>query len=342
MEVQPQISASPLADLATTDLHPLRFQNQFLEKLWGGQKIKSVFGKENPSLANCGETWEVSGVPGRPSVVAEGPLAGYSLAELTEHYGPQLLGEQNHRTYGTEFPLLVKLIDAADDLSVQVHPDDALARERHGSFGKTEMWYVLDADPEAQLIAGFNQPMTQERYLQAMEEGNLSDFLNREAVSPGDVFFIPAGRIHTIGRGILLAEIQQSSDVTYRIYDFDRRDADGNLRELHTEQAVAALDYAHYPQYKHQVAEEPNVFQTLVDSPFFTVQRLSLDISHTISEQTFDSFEILLAVKGALVVKTDQGSCTLKAGEALLMPAVIPHYTLEPKGPAQVLRAFIR
>ncbi|HAP64187.1 MAG TPA: hypothetical protein DCR93_33460 [Cytophagales bacterium] len=184
--------------------------------------------------------------------------------------------------------------------------------------------------------------MTQERYLQAMDEGTLMDFLNRESVSPGDVFFIPAGRIHTIGRGILLAEIQQSSDVTYRIYDFDRRDAEGNLRELHTGQAVAALDYQHYPQYKDRVAEETNVFQTLVESPFFTVQRLSLDTRHTVSEQTLDSFEILLAVKGSLTVQSDQGRYVLTAGEALLMPACVEHYSLNPKGPARLLRAFIR
>lgn len=338
----PENANSSLADLSAISLHPLRFHTHYLEKIWGGQRIQQVFGKSDPQASNCGETWEISGVPGRPSIVSEGPLAGRSLAELTRFYGPLLLGKRNHSLYGEEFPLLLKLIDAADDLSVQVHPDDALARARHGSFGKTEMWYVLDAEPEARLIAGFSEEMSREKYLQAIERGTLMESLNRETVSNGDVFFIPAGRIHTIGKGILLAEIQQSSDVTYRIYDFDRPDADGNLRELHTQQAVDALDFATYSQYKDRVTEELNVWQTLVNSPFFTVQRLTMDNPFSVAEALLDSFEMVLVIGGQVTLTTNEGSYELRPGEAILVPACVRSYELNPLGQSQLLRAFIR
>src|SRR5882757_2449180 len=244
-------------------LYPLKFKTIYKDKIWGGQKIKTYLHKDFGSLPNCGETWEISGVKSDVSVVADGELAGESLADLLEKYQSELVGQKVYAHFGNIFPLLVKFIDANEDLSIQVHPNDELAKKRHNSFGKTEMWYVIEADPGSTLIAGFNKELTQQEYLDKFNSGHLMDILNKEDVKAGDVFFLPAGRVHTIGKGLLIAEIQQTSDITYRIYDFDRVDAQGNKRELHTEEALAALDYKVHPDYKtiypHQVNGAVNV-----------------------------------------------------------------------------------
>ncbi|HEX9957154.1 MAG TPA: type I phosphomannose isomerase catalytic subunit, partial [Fibrella sp.] len=200
-------------------LYPLTFTPLFKDKIWGGHKIKSILGKDFPAgpdgpLPNCGETWEISGVPGNISVVKEGALVGETLQAVLERFGPELVGKHVYERYGNEFPLLVKFIDANDDLSIQVHPNDELARERHNSFGKTEMWYIMQADPGAKLNSGFNREVTKEEYVKAVADNTITDILNIEEVEPGDVFFLPAGRVHYIGKGLLLAEIQQTSDVT--------------------------------------------------------------------------------------------------------------------------------
>jgi len=232
-----------------SDLYPFKFQTIFKEKIWGGQKIKSILGKEFSPLSNCGETWELSVVDGNISVVDSGHLQGTKLTELLDSYGAQIVGNRIYNECGSDFPLLIKFIDANDDLSIQVHPDDHLALARHQSKGKTEMWYVLQADVNSSLISGFNQPLDKSTYLQYFNENRLEEVLNRENVKSGDVIFIPSGRVHTIGKGILLAEIQQTSDITYRIYDFDRLNADGNSRELHVEQALDAIDFKYYDSY---------------------------------------------------------------------------------------------
>lgn len=220
-------------------LYPLTFETIFKDKIWGGQKIKTILGKDFSPLPNCGETWEVSDVDGNLSVVKEGGLQGKSLHELVEQYKGDLVGDHVYEKYGNRFPLLVKFIDANDDLSIQVHPDDKLAAERKSGFGKTEMWYIMQADEGAKLNSGFNREVTQEEYVKAVADNTIQDLLNIETAQPGDVFFLPAGRVHYIGKGLLLAEIQQTSDTTYRIYDFDRVDATtGQKRELHTEQEI--------------------------------------------------------------------------------------------------------
>jgi len=223
-------------------LYPLKFTPIYKDKIWGGNKIKSVLNKDFGGLPNCGESWELSGVDGNVSVVSNGYLAGNTLEELLEVYMGDLAGDEVYEHFGNEFPLLIKFIDANDDLSIQVHPNDEMAAERHNSYGKTEMWYVLQADKGSKLQSGFNQQVDQEKYLEKLEKTELTDILNFEEVTAGDVFFIPAGRVHAIGRGILLAEIQQTSDITYRIYDYDRRDDKGNPRELHTDLALDAID----------------------------------------------------------------------------------------------------
>ncbi|WNJ18707.1 type I phosphomannose isomerase catalytic subunit [Pontibacter sp. G13] len=327
--------------LQTVTLYPLRFETIFKEKLWGGQKIKTMLNKDFGTLANCGETWEISGVDGNISVVREGNLAGKTLVELIQEFKGDLLGKQVYERFGEEFPLLVKFIDANDDLSIQVHPDDELAKERHDSFGKTEMWYIFQADEGSKLIAGFNQPVDKASYQQHFEEGKLMDILNQEAVNADDVYFLPAGRVHTIGKGLLLAEIQQTSDITYRIYDFDRRDSEGNLRELHVEQALDAIDYNHYPEYKTAYDHAPEQGVNLVSCPYFVTNRLNFSEPSTRDYSALDSFVIYVCVEGSLTLKFEEGSVEIAKGDAYLLPATIDSVELIPHESYKMLEAWV-
>src|ERR1700739_2128238 len=257
-----------------SSLYPLKFKTIFKDKIWGGQKIRTYLHKDFGSLPNCGETWEISGVKSDVSIVANGELEGKSLADLLEKYQGELVGNEVYKHFGNTFPLLVKFIDANDDLSIQVHPNDELAKKRHNSFGKTEMWYVIEADPGSTLISGFNQPMDEQKYLEKFNSGHLMDILNREDVKAGDVYFLPAGRVHTIGKGLLIAEIQQTSDITYSIYDFDRVDDKGTKLELHTQEAIDAIDYNFYPDYKTKYQPKKNETVKLVKCPYFTTNLL--------------------------------------------------------------------
>ncbi len=320
-------------------LYPLKFTPFFLDKIWGGNKISQVLGKDTGGLPNCGETWELSGVKGRISVVADGPLAGRSLDELMQEYKEELAGTTVFKEYGTEFPLLIKFIDAAEDLSIQVHPDDDLAAARHKGKGKTEMWYIMDADPGATLIAGFNQPMNREKYLEYFHSGAIEEVLNREEVSPGDVFYIPAGRIHTIGKGIMLAEIQQTSDITYRIYDFDRRDSEGNLRELHTEMAVDALDFKYREAYKTPYSRRKNHRNPVVDERYFSTNKLILDQPMTLSLDG-EKLKILICVEGSGRLQWEDGEASLTRGEVVLVPACLPEVKLVPAAELHVLEVM--
>lgn len=322
-------------------LYPLKFQPILKEKLWGGQKINTILGKDLGSLDNCGETWEISGVPENISMVEEGPLKGLSLPKLIEMYKGQLLGEKVYSQHGTDFPLLVKFIDAHQDLSIQVHPPDSLALERHQSLGKTEMWYIFQADPGSRLIAGFNQPLSREKYRHHLETHTLDEILNHEEAAADDVYFIPAGRVHTIGKGLLLAEIQQTSDITYRIYDFDRVDKNGRQRELHTEAALDAIDYQHYPQYKTSYDKSINRVAKLVTCPYFEINRLSFDQDTKRSYATLDSFVIYVCVAGKLQVHWNGQHITVMKGQAMLLPAYIKEVTLIALPSFKVLEAYI-
>src|ERR1700742_4057963 len=288
-------------------LYPLKFKTIYKDKIWGGQKIKTYLHKDFGNLPNCGETWEISGVKTDVSVVADGPLKGERLDQLLEQYQGGLVGEKVYAHFGNIFPLLVKFIDANDDLSIQVHPNDELAKKRHNSFGKTEMWYVIEADKGSTLITGFNQPVTEQIYLDKFNSGHLMDILNREDVTAGDVFFLPAGRVHTIGKGLLIAEIQQTSDITYRIYDFDRVDDKGNKRELHTEEAVDAIDYNFYPEYKTKYQPEKDKTVHLVSCPYFTTNVLDATKDAEKDYSNLDSFVIYVCLEGELVVKYNGG-----------------------------------
>ncbi|MEZ4774901.1 MAG: type I phosphomannose isomerase catalytic subunit [Bacteroidia bacterium] len=323
-------------------LYPLSFKTIFKDKLWGGQKIRTILGKEFAPLPNCGETWEISGVAGNVSVVKNGPLEGKNLTELIESFQGRLMGQRVYEKFGNEFPLLVKFIDANDDLSIQVHPDDELAKARHNSFGKTEMWYIFQADEGSGLIAGFNRPLTRELYEIYFESGRIMEILNHEKVTPGDVFFLPAGRVHTIGKGLLLAEIQQTSDITYRIYDFDRRDDAGNLRELHVEEALDAIDYNFYREYKTNYPKVKNEAVTIVSSPYFSTQKIEADQPLRRDYSGIDSFVIFVCVGGSLIIKDQLGNqLPLQLGETCLLPAAIDYVELIPNGEYTLLEAWV-
>ena len=324
-----------------SDLYPLKFKTIFKDKIWGGQKIKTILGKDFDPLPNCGETWELSGVEGNISTVSNGALIDQPLTELINKYQDRLVGQGIYQKYGNEFPLLVKFIDANDDLSIQVHPNDQLAKQRHDSFGKTEMWYIIQADEGAKLISGFNQPLDKNKYLESFNKGELTDILNAEEVHKGDVFFIPAGRVHTIGKGLLLAEIQQTSDVTYRIYDFDRTDDQGNKRELHVEAALDAIDYKHYDHYKTSYEDQKDAQVKLVRCPYFTTNKFSLTDDMELDNSSLDCFKIYVVVDGEGIMSGDGFSESLTLGDVVLVPAEIKKYRVETSIGVTLLESYI-
>lgn len=311
-------------------LYPLKFAPIYKDKIWGGNKIQTVLNKDFGDLPNCGESWELSGVEGNISEVSNGFLAGNTLEELIEVYMGDLVGDHIFDNFGVEFPLLIKFIDANDNLSIQVHPDDELSKKRHNAFGKTEMWYVIQADSVSTLQSGFNQQVDQEQYLEKLEKNELTDILNFEEVAAGDVYFIPAGRVHAIGKGILLAEIQQTSDVTYRIYDYDRRDDEGNPRELHTELALDAIDFTLFPEYKSSYGPKPNESVELAKCKYFTTNVLELNTAIEKDYNQLDSFVIYICLEGELQIETESGSETVQKGETILIPASIESVQLNP------------
>ncbi len=324
-------------------LYPLKFVTQYKDKIWGGNKIKTVLNKDFSPLSNCGETWEISAVEGNVSVVANGYLAGNDLQELAEIYMGDLLGEKVYQRFGPEFPLLIKFIDANDDLSIQVHPDDQLSKQRHNAYGKTEMWYVLQADRGAKLNSGFNQEMDQEKYLKFLEEKKLMEILNFEEVTPGDVFFMPAGRVHAIGKGILLAEIQQTSDVTYRIYDYDRCDDKGNPRELHTDLAIGAIDFRFHEKYKTDYIEKLNESSEIVNCEYFTTNVLVFNQPLEKDYNAIDSFVIYMCLDGSCEIVSENGTEQLAKGETILIPASLENLELVPKSPSvKLLEVYIQ
>lgn len=320
-------------------LYPLKFKAILKDKIWGGPRLRKVLGKKASDKA--GESWEISGVEGDISVVENGYLAGNSLQELAEVYMGDLLGDRIYEKFGLEFPLLIKFIDASDVLSVQVHPDDRLAKERHNSYGKTEMWYIIESD-QGELIAGFNRELDREYYLKSVREGKLKEILNHEAVSAGDVYYMPAGRVHAIGAGVLLAEIQQTSDVTYRIYDWDRTDEQGNPRELHTDLAVDAIDFDFHSSYKTPYQGLLNNTVSVVDSPYFSTSVIQLDQPVEKDYNLIDSFVIYICVEGAAGITYPGGAESLKKGETVLIPAELKNLAIVPTEPTTLLEVYIK
>jgi len=322
-------------------LYPLKFRTIYKDKIWGGQKIRTYLHKDFGSLPNCGETWEISGVKSDVSIVADGELEGQSLADLLEKYKDELVGKKVYDHFGNIFPLLVKFIDANEDLSIQVHPNDELAKKRHDSFGKTEMWYVIEVDPGSTLIAGFNRELNEQQYLEKFNSGHIMDILNKEDVKAGDVFFLPAGRVHTIGKGLLIAEIQQTSDITYRIYDFDRLDDKGNKRELHVEESLAAIDYKHYPEYKTEYQPQKDHTVKLVSCPYFTTNLLDFTKSASKDYTNLDSFVIYVCLEREFTVKYNNNTYPVKMGDCILLPKSIDKVELETVSGFKILESFI-
>ena len=326
------------------NLYPLKFTPICKEKIWGGNKLKELLNKEYPGLPNCGESWEISGVQDEVSVVSNGFLTGNSLEELIEVYMGDLVGEKVYEKFGTEFPLLIKFIDANDNLSIQVHPNDELSMERHDAFGKTEMWYVVQADPGSTLISGFNRKIYKEGYLNYFKNGQLEEILNYEEAKAGDVFFMPAGRVHAIGKGIVVAEIQQTSDVTYRIYDFNRVDDHGNPRELHTDLAVDAIDYKYETSYRTDYKSENDQSVKLVDCQYFTTNILQLADSVDRDFTDLDTFVIYICLEGKFTLSWEDQAIDVNKGDSVLVPAQINNFALSnSKGSAvKLLEVYIK
>ena len=310
-------------------LYPLKFIPIFKSKVWGGNAIKEVLGLDYGKMPNCGEAWMLSGLEGEESVVANGFLEGNTLVDLVEVYMGDLVGEEVYRRFGLQFPLLFKWIDATADLSVQVHPDDELALEREGGLGKDEMWFIRQAEMGARLVCGFEPGVNQMKYLKALKEGKIEDILHQEEVSRGDLFHIPAGTVHALRAGILLAEIQQSSDTTYRIYDWNRMGTDGKPRQLHVEQALKALGFGDGPQGRKPAVEAGkipysrvlNTSNLMLDTPHFRVNYLPLNQGVEKDFTGTDSFVAYLCSAGGGVLKADGKAVEIKQGELVLVPA---------------------
>ena len=329
-------AARPITFLMS-QLYPLKFKPIFKEKLWGGQKIRTVLGKDFGTIDNCGETWELSGVPGNVSEIANGSKKGQLLTDLIEVSKADLVGYSVFKHFGHEFPLLIKFIDADQDLSVQVHPDDVLAKERHNCAGKTEMWYILQADEGASLINGFVKDTNREEYEEYFNNGKIMELLHTEKVKSGDVYYLPAGRVHTIGKGLMIAEIQQTSDITYRIYDFDRVDKHGNKRELHIEEALDAIDFSKPNQLKSKYETISNQANPIVATPYFSTNKLILNQTKKINRTELDCFKIYIAVGGSGKIE----DVTIKFGEVVLVPACMKEFTIEPDGELELLETYI-
>jgi mannose-6-phosphate isomerase len=322
------------------DLYPLKFKPIFKEKIWGGNKIQSVFGMDNSPLPNCGEAWVLSGYGEEISEVTNGFLVENRLDELIEVYMGDLVGETVYEKYGNKFPLLIKILDASDWLSIQVHPDDKLAESRHKDLGKTEMWYIANAEPGAELISGFNREMNPELYISNLKNGTLKEIMNYEKVHQGDVYFMPAGRVHALGPGILLFEIQQTSDLTYRIYDFDRVDDNGNPRQLHTDLALDALDFKKYSTYRTEYQPEFNKTVPVVESTYFNTSLIHFGMPVVKDYSGLDSFVILQCADGICHIEYDGGTETIKAGEVILIPAIMEKIRIVPLVDTKILEVY--
>lgn len=323
-------------------MYILKFHDIYKSPIWGGSKIAS-FKDKQIDLETLGESWEISAVEGDVSVVANGSDAGMSLDNLVARYGARLMGKHVSDYFGTTFPLLIKFIDAHDNLSIQVHPDDTLARNRHNAFGKTEMWYVIDAEPGAGLYSGLAHSITPEEYMQHVADNTIMDVLQFHSVKPGDVFYLPSGRIHAIGRGVFIAEIQQTSNITYRIFDYNRVDSDGKPRELHTEYAREAIDYNYYGNVKSEYEPKRNEAVELVDCPYFTTTLLDLDAPCNRPVAVYDSFVAYVCMQGSVRIVANNGTWVdLVQGETCLVPAEIISVEITPTPDVKLLECYVR
>jgi mannose-6-phosphate isomerase len=322
-----------------SDLYPLKFETVLKEKVWGGNALAERYNKKHTGGGNIGESWEVSAVSDFVSVVSNGFLAGNNLGELIEVYMGDITGDTVYETFGNEFPLLIKLIEARQDLSIQVHPDDELAKKRHQAYGKTEMWYILESENGARIYTGFKEGVTMEMYQAAVQNGTIAELMNVEEARPGDVFFTPAGRVHAIGAGIVLAEIQQTSDITYRIFDWNRTGKE--KRELHTDLALDAIDFNAAGKTRMRTEPVFNTSRNLVSCEFFNADILRFNAPVRKEYFLRDSFNIYICTDGEFIIRWDDKHDHVKKGETVLVPAMIKEVTLEPEGQASLLEVYI-
>lgn len=324
-----------------SELYPLKFETVLKEKVWGGNALASRYNKKSSSAGSVGESWEISAVSGNVSVVSNGFLAGNNLEELIEVYMGDITGDAIYEKFGNEFPLLIKFIEAREDLSVQVHPGNELAKKRHNAYGKTEMWYILDSGNDSKIYTGFHEGVTKEIYLDAVARGNIAELLNVEKADPGDAFFTPAGRVHAIGAGIVLVEIQQTSDITYRIFDWNRKSSGKEKRELHTDLALDAIDFKASGSSKIKMMPELDKTGNLVNCEFFNTNVLWF--SSNIKREFYlnDSFVIYICTDGGFTIRWDSGEEEMIKGETVLLPAMIKEAVLEPHGSARLLEIYI-
>lgn len=323
-------------------LYPLKFKHIYKDKIWGGNRFSETFGRTDCNSSNCGESWEISAVQDNISVVSNGFLKGNNLQEIVEIYMDELVGQRVYEKFGDEFPLLIKFIDTNDDLSIQVHPDDEIAKKRHKAYGKTEMWYVVDADVDGNLIVGFEKNSSKQEFAQALKDNTFPNLLHSEVVRKNDVFYIPAGRIHALGKGLLIAEIQQTSDITYRIYDWNRVDDKGNSRELHTDLAMDVIDYEAQDDYKIHYDLQNDVTTKLVSCEYFTTNLIQFDCPVVKDYYPIDSFVIYMCLEGSVLINFEGDYEELMTkGETVLIPASLHKITLTPKGEAKILEIYM-
>ncbi len=319
-------------------LYPIKFKPILKEKIWGGKKLKTLLNKES-DLPNIGESWEISDIEGDTSIVINGDLSGKSLKELLEIFKADLVGEKNFKVFRNKFPLLIKFIDAKEDLSIQLHPNDKLAAKRHNSFGKTEMWYVMQADEGSNLIVGFNKKVNPEIYLKHLKDKTLPEILNFDTVNEGDTYFIEVGRVHAIGAGVMLAEIQQTSDITYRVYDWDRVDEQGKSRELHNDLAIDAINFEMENDYRVSYPKMENQSNEMVSCPYFTTNYLHINKTIDMNNHK-DSFLIYLCVSGEAEISANGFKEQIKKGETVLLPAAMKSYQITAQN-AKLLEVYV-
>ncbi len=323
-------------------LYPLKFEPIYISKVWGGNKLNNLLNKDTNPDDKIGESWELSAVAERISVVKNGFLQGNSIQDLIEIYMGELVGDQVYMKYGIEFPLLFKFIEADDKLSVQVHPDNDTAKYRHYAYGKTEMWYVVDAEKDAKIIIGLNEPMTKADLLEKINDKTLVDYLNFEKVEKNDVFYIPPGRIHALLKGIVVAEIQQTSDITYRLYDWDRVGLDGKPRNLHIDLALDVINFSVKNSYKTKYQQIPEIRNSLVECPYFTTNLVEFDNPVEFNYSKLDSFVVYMCIEGSCVLRYEMNEeISLEKGETILIPAEIESVVLKPLEHSKIIETYI-
>jgi len=324
-----------------SELYPLKFEPILKDKVWGGYALERDFNKNPAGLPNIGESWELSAVDDNLSIVSNGFLAGNDIEELIEVYMGDITGDLVFEKFGNTFPLLIKFIEAGADLSIQVHPGDAMAKEKHNDYGKTEMWYILESEKDSKIYTGFREGVTKEMYEESLLNKTLPDLIFVEKAEPGDAFFTPAGRIHAIGKGIVLVEIQQTSDLTYRISDWNRESNGSLKRELHLDLALEAMDFSAVGKNKIRKDPEPNKTENLVSCEYFTTNILRFNTAVKKEYHLIDSFVVYICTDGEFHIRWDANSEKVSKGETVLLPAMIKEILLEPFGEATVLEVFI-